>query len=259
MDPVPSDNAIYEEVKVEPTIPFDMDENKSYGQVSNVASKVEIGGRKCKKGQLFIILILFALLLAIVGACVAFSLEIIKLKSDITSLNGQIAFSFQQLQSKIDTQLEQLKFNESIGHENMVALQFNSSNEMLYQQLSQQNELLNTLYQQLSQQNESFNTQLSQQNESFNTQLSQQNEILTQQYATQLIHTALLGNFPFYPVVTCAALPPSSPSGYYWVRASNGSAVRVYCDMTTSCGDGGWMRVASLDFHLMSQWPSRAC
>ena len=24
--------------------------------------------------------------------------------------------------------------------------------------------------------------------------------------------------------------------------------VRVYCDMTTSCGDGGWMRVASLDF-----------
>ena len=33
----------------------------------------------------------------------------------------------------------------------------------------------------------------------------------------------------------------------YWATASNGSAVRVYCDMTTSCGDGSWMRVASLD------------
>ena len=50
-------------------------------------------------------------------------------------------------------------------------------------------------------------------------------------------------------VISCTALPPSSPSGYYWVRASNGSAVRVYCDMTRSCGGvtGGWMRVADLD------------
>ena len=56
-------------------------------------------------------------------------------------------------------------------------------------------------------------------------------------------------HFPFNPEDSCAALPPSSPSGYYWVRASNGSAVSVYCDMTRSCGGvtGGWMRVAGLD------------
>ena len=50
-------------------------------------------------------------------------------------------------------------------------------------------------------------------------------------------------------LVSCAALPPSFPSGYYWVRASNGSAVHVYCDMTRSCGGvtGGWRRVAELD------------
>ena len=36
---------------------------------------------------------------------------------------------------------------------------------------------------------------------------------------------------------SCAALSPSSPSGYYWVNASKGSAVRVYCDMTRSCGN----------------------
>ena len=97
-------------------------------------------------------------------------------------------------------------------------------NSMLHQQL---NESINTLHQQLSQQNERLNS------------------------STQLLLSVLegpVGNFPFYPAVSCAALPLSSPSGYYWVRASNGSAVSVYCDMTTSCGDGGWMRVASLDF-----------
>ena len=57
------------------------------------------------------------------------------------------------------------------------------------------------------------------------------------------------GQFQLFPAISCAALPPSSPSGYYWVRASNGSAVSVYCDMTRSCGGvtGGWMRVAELD------------
>ena len=46
------------------------------------------------------------------------------------------------------------------------------------------------------------------------------------------------------------AMYPSSPSGHYWIRHSNGSAVRVYCDMTRSCGNitGGWMRVASLNW-----------
>ena len=49
-------------------------------------------------------------------------------------------------------------------------------------------------------------------------------------------------------VISCSALPVLSPSGYYWVTVSNGSAVHVYCDMTRSCGGvtGGWMRVAYL-------------
>ena len=62
----------------------------------------------------------------------------------------------------------------------------------------------------------------------------------------------------FHPA-SCAALPPSSLSGYYWVRASNGSAVLVYCDMTRSCGGvtGGWRRVAELDMTNSShQCPS---
>ena len=69
-----------------------------------------------------------------------------------------------------------------------------------------------------------------------------------QQLAQTLEHLGL----PFSPAPSCAALlafSPTTPSGYYWVRAGNGSAVRVYCDMTRSCGGvtGGWMRVASLN------------
>ena len=55
-------------------------------------------------------------------------------------------------------------------------------------------------------------------------------------------------NFTFFD--SCAAASSfSSLSGYYWVRASNDSAMYVYCDMTRSCGNvtGGWMRVADLD------------
>ena len=58
------------------------------------------------------------------------------------------------------------------------------------------------------------------------------------------------------PLSSCAALSPSSPSGNYWVRNSIGSAVLVYCDMTTSCGNvtGGWMRVAQVNMTDSSQF-----
>ena len=63
------------------------------------------------------------------------------------------------------------------------------------------------------------------------------------------LEDVLPGQHAAFAANSCAALPPSSPSGYHWVRASNGSAVRVYCDMTRSCGNitGGWVRVAELD------------
>ena len=50
-------------------------------------------------------------------------------------------------------------------------------------------------------------------------------------------------------ITSCRALPVHAPTGYYWVRASNHSAVCVYCDMTRTCGNttGGWMRVAEFN------------
>ena len=64
---------------------------------------------------------------------------------------------------------------------------------------------------------------------------------------------------------------PAPPSGYYMIRSSNGSEVRVYCDMTQRCCSGtpGWARVAYLDMtdpahHCPPSWreitsPRRAC
>ena len=78
---------------------------------------------------------------------------------------------------------------------------------------------------------------------------------LTEVEIMELIQHINLGKSNQTPAVSCANLLPSSPSSYYWVRASNGSAVRVYCDMTLSCGGvtGGWMRVAELNMTDTSQ------
>lgn len=56
-------------------------------------------------------------------------------------------------------------------------------------------------------------------------------------------------NFPAASCQAITALRPSLPSGYYWVKTSNGSTVpfQVYCSMDDSCGSKGWTRVAQLD------------
>ena len=75
-------------------------------------------------------------------------------------------------------------------------------------------------------------------------------------------YTERSGLYQNYPAASCGAIlqfVPSSPSGHYWIRSSDGSAVHVYCDMTRSCGGvtGGWMRVAELDMRDSgSQCPS---
>ena len=90
----------------------------------------------------------------------------------------------------------------------------------------------------------------------FKASLSQVNHTLlmlqennTQELIYNLLNSGLLITFPADSCVSILLFAPSLPSGYYWIRSSNGSAVRVYCDMTRSCGNitGGWMRVAELD------------
>ena len=69
-----------------------------------------------------------------------------------------------------------------------------------------------------------------------------------QKNETDTMRDALEGHIYSFPAASCAALPPSSRSGYYWLTASNDSAVHVYCDMTSLCNVAGpWMRVAYLN------------
>ena len=67
-----------------------------------------------------------------------------------------------------------------------------------------------------------------------------------------IIENATFGRSRFAAAPSFQAIhifQPYSTSGYYWVRSSNGSSVRVYCDMTMSCENvtGGLTRVAVLN------------
>ena len=62
----------------------------------------------------------------------------------------------------------------------------------------------------------------------------------------------LLGRTSSRPASSCREIKeqdPSTPSGYYWIETSSVPLIRVYCDMTKTCGGitGGWMRVANID------------
>ena len=59
----------------------------------------------------------------------------------------------------------------------------------------------------------------------------------------------LLGRDSINPASSCfhvLLFNSSSPSGHYWIRSSNGSAVHVYCDFNRQCGCDGpstWIRM----------------
>ncbi len=63
---------------------------------------------------------------------------------------------------------------------------------------------------------------------------------------------SLYGNTLLAPAMSCRdlhELVPHAPSGNYFVTASDGSIVQVYCDMIATCGNmtGGLTRIASLN------------
>ena len=74
-----------------------------------------------------------------------------------------------------------------------------------------------------------------------------------------IIENVTFGRSRFAPAHSCQAIhifQPSSTSGYYWVRSSNGPSVHVYCDMTMSSGSvtGGLTRVAILNNETRPQF-----
>ncbi len=62
----------------------------------------------------------------------------------------------------------------------------------------------------------------------------------------------LLGISPSHPATSCKEIlrqNKNSFTDHYWLKASNGSVVKMFCDMTRTYGGvtGGWTRVAQLD------------
>ena len=221
MDPLSCDNAIYEDIKVESSHgEFDIHENECYGKVTSTAIKNH--EKKCysySKVTIMAFVIVFALLLGIAGACVAFAVQITTLKSEIASLKMVSSTSLE------------------VGH------QLNTSVDMLYQQ---QNASLDSVYQQL-------NMLYQQQNASIDSVYQQLNisiDILYQQLNQQ-------NQEEFSPFTSCKDLydTHNASSGYYWIGEIGSSVVRVYCNMSLTCGNltGGWMRVANIDMTNTSQ------
>ena len=69
---------------------------------------------------------------------------------------------------------------------------------------------------------------------------------------SKLINLHQPGVTASHPAASCQEIydfNPNTASGYYWLEASDGSAIRMFCDMTLTCKGvgGGWMQVAKLD------------
>ena len=69
---------------------------------------------------------------------------------------------------------------------------------------------------------------------------------------SNLSHLVTPGLTSSHPATSCMEilqLAPQSPSGLYWIRASEHEIKQMYCDMERSCKGvgGGWMRVASIN------------
>ncbi len=170
------------------------------------------------------------------------------------------------------TLLQLLRLKSEIGYASTALMEFGdnsrdsqvnaSSLNMLHQQINYLTDTLNNSIEekeQLKMMNASFDVLRQQINDlagTFNTsnqriQVRENKKEHITNASLDILHQQINHRFSFH-LTSCAAIllfNSSSPSGYYFLTSSNGSSVRVYCDMTLSCGNitGGWMRVANLD------------
>ena len=240
----------------------------SKGEVATTKSKKW----KCLTATSFIII----MLMLITGCLVLLFLELANLKSELSSfkqtlpseraqqLNTSIEGSFSTIEDRFED-IVKLQSNSmqqlNISVQERLQDAVNQLSEQIYENFSTIDDQLAEIDLRIQQINVSGQVQEDTVNQlNISTRLTELEDTENlQNNKIQQINASLAGLHPSFPATSCAALPPSSPSGYYWVRASNGSAVRVYCDMTRSCGGvtGGWVRVAELDMTNSShQCPS---
>ena len=78
------------------------------------------------------------------------------------------------------------------------------------------------------------------------TELTNELETLLLPIMNKLMTLHQPGMTASHPATSCSKIfnfNPQTPSGYYWLGASGGSAVHMYCNMTLSCMQGSWWRV----------------
>ena len=109
------DNAIYSEADAPAEREFTMDTNDCYEEINSTSKGSAKKHTSTNKLHLVVIAIMIALLLGTVGACIAFTTEIIKMKSEVASLEMEsnllksevaslkMAFSLQQSQNSTGT------------------------------------------------------------------------------------------------------------------------------------------------------------
>ena len=225
------ESVVYDEVKTvkEQAGYYELNKNTSYvgKQTPSIMVEARRGVAKPNKKTSCVawsmVLAAMTVFLALVSGL---GVELFKVKSSVQQIT-----TLQQTMDEVISQLSNLEDSMQ---------QLNSSFSLLFQQTE----------------NRLFELNISQNENAYsNNHLSQvlKNNVSVLQDKDRALLSVLesaVGQYSFYhPALSCADLPPSSPSGYYWVRDSNGSAVSVYCDMTRSCGGvtGGWTRVAQLD------------
>ena len=263
-----NDDTVYAEINQTGARNFSMDENVCYEGIKQRCSdlKNSAGNEQennslalpiscSKKAFLLLFVLVIALLLSTVCACVVLALEISTLKSEMFSFQKETQQSQNASEMKIENlSQQQLSFadnqelNTSLG-ENI--RQLSAANQQLNMSLEGKIQQLNAANQQLSAANQQNIQHLSAAHQQLNMSLNEKIQHLNA--STQL----LLERSEF--LASCVALAPSATTGYYWVKTPNGSYIQVYCDTTRSCGGvtGGWMRVAELDMTNSSlQCPS---
>ena len=295
--PQPAD--VYDEIHEKAVKKFVMDENVCYQGTKSFPKDStginEAKGPNNKKIFIILFVLVLALLLGTICACVVFALEISDLKSEIASLQTSPARPSRV--TALETNFENLTQQVSISQQQSYALERNVEN--LTQQVKvislQQSHALETNVENLTVQNNMILTQqinmLSQQQsyalETNVNNLTQQINMIAQQQShalenfteqvnmvsqhlttstgsfqqqidrltpltntTHQLNMSLQDLYSFIQLpANCFALPPSSPSGYYWLRG-NRQAQRVYCDFNRTCGCEGpstWTHVAFLN------------
>ena len=212
-------------------------------KAKKVPKKKRLEGEN-KGCKLFIcVFITIAVVATITLICLAILFaEVLKLKAQTTST--QQPFTDQQA-ANVTNNFSSIMFQlQILGND---IQQINSSIEMVREdQETSTLEQIQTLGQQLNASIEMVKLDQEKSNSSLWALLTQFSQEIN---SIELTYHHQIGQSQALPATSCASLIPLVPSGYYWVRVSNGTVVRVYCDMTRSCGGitGGWMRVAELD------------